>query len=113
MYAQSNTENNSFWIYTYSSEMKDYQINAIEGNELVINNGSWDVKLPITDIERIALSPGPSGRGQFLGAAISGGNKIDHFGCLCLPKVYYFKNTFLITPSIWTQMVEKLNNLRE
>ena len=67
MYAQSNTENNSFWIYTYSSEMKDYQINAIEGNELVINNGSWDVKLPITDIERISLSPGPSGRGQFLG----------------------------------------------
>ena len=34
MYAQSNTENNSFWIYTYSGEMKDYQINAIEGNEL-------------------------------------------------------------------------------
>ena len=25
------------------------------------------MKLPITDIERIALSPGPSGRGQFLG----------------------------------------------
>ena len=67
MYAQSNTENNSFWIYTYSSEMKDYQINAIEGNELVINNGSWDVKLPITDIERISLSPGPGSRGQFLG----------------------------------------------
>ena len=67
MYAQSITKNNSFWIYTYSSEMKDYQINAIEGNELVINNGSWDVKLPITDIERIALSPGPSSRGQFLG----------------------------------------------
>ena len=26
------------------------------------------MKLPITDIERIALSPGSSGRGQFLGA---------------------------------------------
>jgi len=34
MYAQSITKNNSFWIYTYSGEMKDYQINAIEGNEL-------------------------------------------------------------------------------
>ena len=65
--AQGELKQESYWIYTYSSEMKDYQINAIEGNELVINNGSWDVKLPITDIERIALSPGPSGRGQFLG----------------------------------------------
>ena len=34
MYAQSITENNSFWVYTYSGEMKDYQINAIEENEL-------------------------------------------------------------------------------
>ncbi|MDP7465628.1 MAG: hypothetical protein QF795_04800 [Candidatus Marinimicrobia bacterium] len=65
--AQGELKQESYWIYTYSSEIKDYQINAIEENELVINNGSWDVKLPITDIERIALSPGPSGLGQFLG----------------------------------------------
>ncbi len=65
--AQSNAVNNSYWIYTASSEMKDYQINAIEGDNLVINNGDWDVKISLTEIELIALPPGPSGLGQFLG----------------------------------------------
>ena len=65
--AQSNAVNNSYLIYTASSEMKDYQINAIEGDNLVINNGDWDVKISLTEIELIALPPGPSGLGQFLG----------------------------------------------
>ncbi len=65
--AQSNAVNNSYWIYTASSEMKDYQINAIEGDNLVINNGDWDVKISLAEIELIALPPGPCGLGQFLG----------------------------------------------
>ena len=65
--AQSNAVNNSYWIYTASSEMKDIRIIDIEKDQLVLNNGSWDVKVPLADIESIALSPGPSSRGQFLG----------------------------------------------
>jgi len=65
--AQSIGVNNSYWIYTYTSEMKDYQITAIEEDELVMNNGSWNMKVPIAEIERISLPPGPSGLGQFLG----------------------------------------------
>ena len=65
--AQSNSENNSYWIYTESSEKKDIRIISIEKDQLVLNNGSWDVKVPLADIESIALSPGPSSRGQFLG----------------------------------------------
>ena len=65
--AQSNAVNNSYWIYTASSEMKDIRIIGIEKDQLVLNNGSWDVKVPLADIESIALSPGPSSRGQFLG----------------------------------------------
>ena len=65
--AQSNAVNNSYWIYTASSEMKDIRIIDIEKDQLVLNNGSWDVKVPLAEIESIALSPGPSSRGQFLG----------------------------------------------
>jgi len=65
--AQSIGVNNSYWIYTYTSEMKDYQITGIEEDQLVLNNGSWDVKVPLSEIERISLPPGPSSLGQFLG----------------------------------------------
>ncbi|HIB61445.1 MAG TPA: hypothetical protein EYO52_07365 [Candidatus Marinimicrobia bacterium] len=65
--AQSNGVNNSYWIYTASSEMKDIRIIGIEKDQLVLNNGSWDVKVPLDEIELIAVPPGPSGLGQFLG----------------------------------------------
>jgi hypothetical protein len=67
LYAQSDPEGKSYWIYTTSSEMKDYQINGFENDQLVLNNGSWDVKVPLDEIELIAVPPGPSGLGQFLG----------------------------------------------
>ena len=76
--AQSNAVNNSYWIYTASSEMKDYQINAIEGDNLVINNGDWDVKIPIEEIELIALPPKPGLLGQILGGFICG------YGGICV-----------------------------
>ena len=76
--AQSNAVNNSFWIYTYSSEMKDYQINDIENDQLVLNNGSWDIKIPIAEIELIALPPKPGLLGQILGGFICG------YGGLCV-----------------------------
>ena len=65
--AQGEFKQETYWIYTYSKELKDYQINAIEGDNLVINNGDWDVKISLAEIELIALPPGPSGLGQFLG----------------------------------------------
>ncbi|MBC8344622.1 MAG: hypothetical protein H8E56_00015 [Candidatus Marinimicrobia bacterium] len=67
LHAQSIGVNNSYWIYTTSSEMKDYQITAIEGDELVINNGNFDGKIPIEEIELISLPPGTSKLGQFFG----------------------------------------------
>jgi len=67
IYAQSQQEGKHYWIYTPSSEMKDYQITGMENDQLLLNNGSWDVKIPIAEIEHFSLPPRPSGRGQFLG----------------------------------------------
>jgi hypothetical protein len=61
-----NDEGKSYWIFTEEGEIKDYHINAIDGDKLVINNG-WDMKISIAEIERIALPPPPSASGQFWG----------------------------------------------
>jgi len=61
-----NDEEKSYWIFTEEGEIKDYHINAIDGDKLVINNG-WDMKISIAEIERIALPPPPSASGQFWG----------------------------------------------
>lgn len=70
--AQTELGQETYWIYTSSNEMKDYQINSIEGDNLVINNGDWDVKISITEIELIALPPKPGFLGQVLGGGIGG-----------------------------------------
>jgi len=62
----------SYWIYTYSSEMKDVAIVGLENDQLLINNGSWDVKVSLDEIEMILIPPGPSVLGRFLGGAIGG-----------------------------------------
>ncbi|MBC8345722.1 MAG: hypothetical protein ISR82_08260 [Candidatus Marinimicrobia bacterium] len=61
-----NVSGKSYWIFTNAGEIKDYKIYAIAGDSLVINNG-WDMKIPIAEIERFALSPQPSASGQFWG----------------------------------------------
>jgi len=76
--AQGEFKQETYWIYTYSDELKNYQINAIEGDNLVINNGDWDVKIPIEEIELIALPPKPGLLGQILGGFICG------YGGLCV-----------------------------
>ena len=68
--AQGEFKQETYWIYTYSNELKDYQINAIEGDNLVINNGDWDVNVPLDEVEMILKPPGPSPLGQILGGAI-------------------------------------------
>ena len=86
--AQGELKLESYWIYTYSSEMKDYQINGIENDQLVLNNGSWDVKIPIAEIEIIALPPKPGLLGQILGGgcgAYGGGLLGMTIGCLIFP----------------------------
>ena len=76
--AQGEFKQETYWIYTYSNELKDYQINAIEGDNLVINNGDWDVNVPLDEVEMILKPPGPSPLGQILGGAIGG------YGGLCV-----------------------------
>ena len=70
--AQGEFKQETYWIYTYSDELKDYQINAIEGDNLVINNGDWDVKIQIAEIELIALPPKLGILGQVVGGGIGG-----------------------------------------
>ena len=70
--AQGEFKQETYWIYTYSKELKDYQINAIEGDNLVINNGDWDVNVPLDEVEMILKPPGPSPLGQILGGGIGG-----------------------------------------
>ena len=70
--AQGEFKQETYWIYTYSNELKDYQINSIEGDNLVINNGDWDVKIQIAEIELIALPPKLGILGQVVGGGIGG-----------------------------------------
>ena len=70
--AQGKLKQESYWIYTYSNEMKDYRITAIDGDELVINNGNWDMKVPLVEIELIANPPKPGLLGQVLGGGLGG-----------------------------------------
>ena len=70
--AQGEFKQDTYWIYTYSNELKDYQINSIEGDNLVINNGDWDVKIQIAEIELIALPPKLGIIGQVVGGGIGG-----------------------------------------
>ena len=76
--AQGEFKQETYWIYTYSNELKNYQINAIEGDNLVINNGDWDVNVPLDEVEMILKPPGPSRLGQILGGAIGG------YGGICV-----------------------------
>jgi len=76
--AQGEFKQETYWIYTYSDELKDYQINAIEGDNLVINNGDWDVNVPLDEVEMILKPPGPSPFGQIVGGAIGG------YGGICV-----------------------------
>ena len=76
--AQGEFKQETYWIYTYSNELKDYQINAIEGDNLVINNGDWDVNVPLDEVEMNFKPPGPSPLGQILGGAIGG------YGGICV-----------------------------
>ena len=76
--AQGEFKQETYWIYTYSDELKDYQINAIEGDNFVINNGDWDVNVPLDEVEMILKPPGPSPLGQILGGAIGG------YGGICV-----------------------------
>ena len=72
IYAQSQQEGKHYWIYTPSSEMKDYQITGMENDQLLLNNGSWDVKVSLDEVEMILDPPGPSTLGRFLGGAVGG-----------------------------------------
>ena len=76
--AQGEFKQETYWIYTYSNELKDFQINSIEGDNLVINNGDWDVNVPLDEVEMILKPPGPSPLGQILGGAIGG------YGGICV-----------------------------
>ena len=59
--------------------MKDYQIDGIEEDQLVLNNSSWDVKVSLDEVEMILKPPpGPSPFGQILGGAIGG------YGGICV-----------------------------
>ena len=68
--AQGELKQESYWIYTYSSEMKDYQINGIENDQLVLNNGKWDVKVSLDEVEMILSPPKPGLLGQTLGGGV-------------------------------------------
>ena len=70
--AQAEEGNTTYWIYTYSSELQDYQINGVENDELVINNGNWDVKIPLDELELITLPPKPGTLGQLIGGGLGG-----------------------------------------
>jgi hypothetical protein len=70
--AQGELKQESYWIYTYSSEMKDYQINDIENDQLVLNNGKWDVKVSLDEVEMILSPPKPGLLGQILGGGLGG-----------------------------------------
>ncbi len=70
--AQGVSNQESYWIYTYSSEMKDVAIVGLENDQLLINNGSWDVKVSLDEIEMILMPPGPSVLGQILGGFFCG-----------------------------------------
>ena len=70
--SQAEEGNTTYWIYTYSSELQDYQINGVENDELVINNGNWDVKIPLDELELIALPPKPGTLGQLIGGGLGG-----------------------------------------
>ena len=70
--AQTGDLQESYWIYTATDELINYQINAIDDDELVVNNGNWDVKISIADIELIALPPKPALFGQLLGGGVGG-----------------------------------------
>ena len=70
--AQVEEKGTTYWIYTYSSELQDYQINGVENGELVINNGNWDVKIPLDELELIALPPKPGTLGQLVGGGLGG-----------------------------------------
>lgn len=78
IYAQSEPERDSYWIYTTSSEMKNYQIVGFENDQLTLNNGSWDVSVSLDEVEMILDSPGPSPLGQIAGGAIGG------YGGICI-----------------------------
>ena len=70
--AQGELKQESYWIYTYSSEMKDYQINGIENDQLVLNNGKWDVKVSLDEVEMILSPPKPGILGQLIGGGLGG-----------------------------------------
>ena len=70
--AQTGDSQEPYWIYTATDELINYQINAIDDDELVVNNGNWDVKISIADIELIALPPKPALFGQLLGGGVGG-----------------------------------------
>jgi len=70
--AQGVSNQESYWIYTYSSEMKDVAIVGLENDQLLMNNGSWDVKVSLDEVEMILDPPGPSTLGRFLGGAVGG-----------------------------------------
>jgi hypothetical protein len=89
--AQGVSNQESYWIYTYSSEMKDVAIVGLENDQLLINNGSWDVKVSLDEIEMILMPPGPSVLGQILGGFFCG------YGGLiggCLTGVMMFPGSF-------------------
>ena len=69
---QTEQEQQIYWIYTYYNEFKDYQINGIEGDELIINNGNWDVKIPLDELELILRPPKPGLLGKVLGGGLGG-----------------------------------------
>jgi len=52
--------------------MKDYAIVSLENDQLLMNNGSWDVKVSLDEIEMILMPPGPSALGRILGGAAGG-----------------------------------------
>ena len=65
-------EKQIYWIYTYTSELKDYHITGIETDQLLLNNGSWDAKISLEEIQLISTPPGASPLGQIIGGAIGG-----------------------------------------
>mgnify|MGYP006865004748 CR=1 FL=1 len=91
LYAQSEPEGKSYWIYTTSSEMKDYQVVGLENDQLMLNNGNWDVQVALDEIEMILMPPGPSVLGQILGGFFCGyGGAIGG----CLTGVMMFPGSF-------------------
>ena len=95
-------EKQIYWIYTYTSELKDYHITGIETDQLLLNNGNWDAKISLEEIQLISTPPGASTLGQIIGGTIGG------YGGMCVG----FLAGVIIFPQSLGVREEGINGLR-